>query len=219
MTDSRSSLVIAVGMLKGGTGKTTSAMFTALTYARRGHKVVLFDGDQTSQSSYDWSRLAEAGGEPLPFAVERYPFEDIAQHITDSRGRWDVMVIDAGGGSASYLEEAVSVADVLLIPTAPDAAEIRRVPATMAAAQRGATRNAQPGGVSAALVLVRCDMRTGQPAAWRAQLEADGYAPADTMIRDLVLYSDAYGHTPQHSGEYEALLSELGVLELAGVRA
>ncbi len=207
------STVIVVGMLKGGSGKTTSAMFTALTYARRGRRVVVLDGDQTSQSAYDWSKLAADAGDPLPFEVERYPFEDVAKHIDECRGRYDVIIVDAGGGSATYLEEAVTAADLLLIPTAPAAADTRRLAATLASATRGADRNTRPEGVSAVMVMVRADHRTGQPKDWRAQLDADGHTLAVTDIRDLVLYSDAYGRTPVDAGEYPALLAEVGLLD------
>lgn len=207
------STVIVVGMLKGGSGKTTTSMFTALTYAQRGRSVLVLDGDQTSQSAYDWSRLAAEAGDPLPFTVDRYPFEDIAAHIQKSRSDHDVIVVDAGGGSATYLEEAVTAADLLIIPTAPAAADTRRLAATLASATRGADRNTQPGGVSAVMVMVRADHRTGQPAAWRQQLEADGHVLATTTIRDLVLYSDAYGHTPPDAGEYPDLLAEVGLLD------
>jgi chromosome partitioning protein len=206
-------LVIVVGMLKGGSGKTTTAIFTALAFARRGMRVRVLDGDQTSQSAYDWARVADANDEPLPFQVERYPFEDIADHIRRARPDADVIIVDAGGGSASYLEEAVSAADLLIIPTAPAAADARRLAATMTSATRGADRNTNPDGVSAVLVLVRADHRTGQPRAWGEQLRADGHNLADNTIRDLVLYSDAYGHTPDGPGEYEALLVEVGLLE------
>ena len=207
------STVIVVGMLKGGSGKTTTAMFTALTYAQRGQSVLVLGGDQTSQSAYDWSRLAADAGDPLPFEVERYPFEDIAAHINTTRSQYDVIVVDAGGGSATYLEEAVTAADLLIIPTAPAAADTRRLAATLASATRGADRTTQPGGVSAVMVMVRADHRTGQPAAWRQQLVDDGHVLATTTIRDLVLYSDAYGHTPTDAGEYPALLAEVGLLD------
>lgn len=214
MTDARRALVIVVGMLKGGSGKTTSAMFMALAYSLRDRRVLVLDGDQTSQSAYDWSRLAEAGGEPLPYPVERYPFEDIADHIRQIReAEYDVVIVDAGGGSATYLEEAVSAADLVFIPLAPAGADARRIDATLASATRGADRNRNAEGVAAVVVLVRADRRTGQPAAWRTQLEADDHNLAKTEIGDYVLYSDSYGHRPKSVGEYETLLVEVGALE------
>lgn len=214
MTETGRARVIVVGMLKGGSGKTTSAIFIALTYARRGQRVLLLDGDQTSQSAYDWAKLAAGADEPLPFEVERYPFPDIAEHLRQIRGdEYDVIIVDAGGGSDTYFEHAVSSADLVLMPLAPAGADARRVDATLASAIRGADRNTNEDGVSAVMVLVRADRRTGQPAAWRKQLEADDHNLAHTEIGDYVLYSDAYGHCPKGVGEYETLLIEVGALE------
>lgn len=55
--------VIVVGMLKGGTGKTTSAWFIALYYAVvLGIPTLLLDADATSQSAHDWFKVAQAEG-------------------------------------------------------------------------------------------------------------------------------------------------------------
>jgi chromosome partitioning protein len=65
-------------MLKGGTGKTTSAWFIALYYAVvLGLPTLLLDADATSQSAYDWFKVAQAAGFEIPenLVVERYPFD------------------------------------------------------------------------------------------------------------------------------------------------
>lgn len=59
--------VIVVGMLKGGTGKTTSAWFIALYYAVvLDLPTLLLDADATSQSAYDWFKVAQAAGFEIP---------------------------------------------------------------------------------------------------------------------------------------------------------
>lgn len=202
------SLALVVGMLKGGTGKTTSAVFIALWYALQGRRVIVLDGDQTSQSAYDWARLARAAGVPLPFEVIRFPFvDDVAAEIARLRDEYDVIVIDAGGGSSHYLEEACAAADVLLMPLSPTGADARRVAATLVSAERAAARN--PGGLLAYVTLVKADNRTSQPRRWRQQLQDDGHPLTDTAISNLVHYSDAYGTCPEHAGEYGPLLGEL----------
>ncbi|MGW5474199.1 hypothetical protein [Streptomyces chartreusis] len=73
--------VIVVGMLKGGTGKTTSAWFIALYYAVvLGLPTLLLDADAAGQSAYDWFKVAQAAGFDIPanLVVERYPFDDLA---------------------------------------------------------------------------------------------------------------------------------------------
>jgi chromosome partitioning protein len=149
-------LVLVVGMLKGGVGKTTSAMFSALHYAEQGKDVTVLDGDQTSQSAYDWGRLAKAAGDPLPYEVVRFPFaDDIAAEARRLREANHVVIIDAGGGSAQYLEEACTEADVLLMPMAPTGADARRLAATLQSAERAAARN--PRGLVAFVTLVRAE--------------------------------------------------------------
>lgn len=208
-------LVLVVGMLKGGTGKTTTAVFSALHYAEQGRDVVVLDGDQTSQSAYDWARLAQSAGDPLPFEVVRFPFaDDVAAEVARLRTQHDVVVIDAGGGSAQYLEEACSAADVLLMPLAPTGFDARRLAATLQSAERAAQRN--PGGLIAYVTMVRADARTSAPRRWRQQLLTDKRPLTDTSIGDRVLYADAYGRRPAEVGEYAALLCEVGQ-ELAAV--
>jgi chromosome partitioning protein len=200
--------VIVVGMLKGGSGKTTSAVMIASRYAALGEEVDLLDGDQTSQSSYDWARQAELAGNPLGFRVDRHPYvDDVVEEIRGRRDRGRRVVVDAGGGSAQYLEEVCSIADVLLVTLAPSGADARRLDATLRAAERGAARN--PEGLDAYVALVRCDYRTSAPGRWADQLRDDERPLLDTTIRDLVLYSDAYGHRPEDVGEYEPLLAEV----------
>lgn len=200
--------VIVVGMLKGGSGKTTSAVLIAHRYAALGDDVDLLDGDQTSQSSYDWARQAGLAGNPLPFNVDRHPYvDDVVEEIRRRRDAGRRVVVDAGGGSAQYLEEVCSIADVLLATLAPSGADARRLDATLRAAERGAARN--PDGLDAYVALVRCDNRTSAPGRWEEQLLADERPLLDTKVRDLVLYSDAYGHRPDDVGEYEPLLAEV----------
>lgn len=201
-------LVLVVGMLKGGTGKTTTTIFLAMMLSAMGRRVIVLDGDQTSQSAYDWARLAAAAGQPLPFEVARFPFaEDVAAEIARLREEYDVVLVDAGGGHAGYLEEACTEADVLLMPLSPTGHDARRLKATMTCAQRAANRGASR--LTAYCVLVRADKRTSQPGRYRDQLVADEQPLTDVVISALVLYSDAYGLRPDDTGEYGALLAEV----------
>jgi chromosome partitioning protein len=200
--------VFVIGLLKGGTGKTTSAMMIALHYALEGRRVIVLDGDQTSQSAYDWYKLANKRDEQLPFEVERFPFQDeIAEHIGELRDTHDVIIVDAGGGNSTYFEEAVSAADVLLMPLAPTEAEARRLPATLKSAAHAAERNTR--GVLVLVTLVKARDNTNEPKEWREQLQADQFPVTDTYVPMRVLYSRAYGHLPAEVGPYADLVAEI----------
>ncbi|MFE3855146.1 ParA family protein [Streptomyces griseorubiginosus] len=214
--------VIVVGMLKGGTGKTTSAWFIALYYAViLGLPTLLLDADATSQSAYDWFKVAQAAGFEIPanLVVERYPFDDIAEYIRAKRAEFGAIVVDAGGGSARIFHEAVTEANLLLVPVAPTKIERRKLVATFDEAERAAARN--PHDVTAHVVMVKADDRTSLPGRAKDQLldpaQGEGIGPdrdeafplAETTIHSWVHYMEAFGEIPTELSEYANLMKEL----------
>ncbi|MCT9010786.1 ParA family protein [Streptomyces rhizosphaerihabitans] len=214
--------VIVVGMLKGGTGKTTSAWFIALYYAVvLGLPTLLLDADATSQSAYDWFKVAKAAGFEIPanLVVERYPFDDIAEYIREKRAEFGAIVVDAGGGSAKLFHEAVTEANLLLVPVAPTKIERRKLVATFDEAERAAARNQR--NVTAHVVMVKADDRTSLPSRAKDKLlepsESEGIGPdrdepfplAETVIHSWVHYMEAFGEIPTELSEYAELMKEL----------
>ncbi|MFD4561291.1 ParA family protein [Streptomyces sp. NPDC058469] len=214
--------VIVVGMLKGGTAKTTSAWFIALYYAVvLGLPTLLLDADASSQSAYDWFKVAQAAGFEIPgtLVVERYPFEDIAEYIREKHAEFGAIVVDAGGGSAKLFHEAVTEANLLLVPVAPTKIERRKLVATFDEAERAAARNQRD--VTAHVVMVKADDRTSLPRNARDKLlepaQGEGIGPdrdepfplADTAIHSWVHYMEAFGEIPTELSEYTKLMEEL----------
>jgi chromosome partitioning protein len=214
--------VIVVGMLKGGTGKTTSAWFIALYYAVVLElPTLLLDADATSQSAYDWFKVAQAEGFEIPenLVVERYPFDDIAEYIRAKRAEFGAIVVDAGGGSARIFHEAVTEANLLLVPVAPTKIERRKLVATFDEAERAAARNERD--VTAHVVLVKADDRTSLPRTAKDKLlqpaQGEGIGPdrdepfplAETVIHSWVHYMEAFGEIPTELSEYAELMKEL----------
>lgn len=211
--------VVVVGMLKGGTAKTTSAWFIALYYAVvLGMRTLLIDADTISQSSWDWYKVAkanaEANGEEMPsnLVVVRHPFDDIAEFIREKRSEFGAIVVDAGGGNAKVFHEAVTEADRLIMPVAPTKIERRRFAATLEEAERAAARNTRE--ITAHLVLVKVDDRTriGRDARDELLNPEDGTEPApvtEAVIHSWVHYMEAFGTIPTELSEYGTLMKEL----------
>ncbi|WP_445517245.1 ParA family protein [Streptomyces sp. NEAU-174] len=217
--------VIVVCMLKGGTGKTTSAWFIALYYAVvLGLPTLLLDADAISQSAYDWFKVAQAEGFEIPenLVVERFPFDDIAEYIREKRSQFGAIVVDAGGGSARILHEAVTEANRLIVPLAPTKIERRKLVATFDEAERAAARNERD--VTAHVVLVKADDRTSLPRTAKEKLlepvKGEGIGPdhdepfplTETVIHSWVHYMEAFGEIPTELSEYAALMKELNAV-------
>lgn len=60
---------VAFVNLKGGVGKTTSAIGTAEALARLGHTATVRDADPSGAATL-WAHKALSAGRPLPFGVE-----------------------------------------------------------------------------------------------------------------------------------------------------
>lgn len=106
--------VILFGGYKGGTGKSTLATNYAVYLARAGRDVLLVDTDK--QGSADgWAATRGAEAElPRVHCVQK--FQDVAGAVRDLVGRYDEIVIDAGGRDSRELRSAMLVANALYVP-------------------------------------------------------------------------------------------------------
>lgn len=202
--------VLAVGALKGGTGKTRLAVLTALFLATvLGRRVVLFDADSASQTASKWpdkarERNEEMGGGLYEWPVEviRHPFETLDEEIDKVRARGDVddIVVDVGGGNISAFLAAVRRSNLLIVPLCPDEGDLEQAPQTREAAFMAAARNTV-GGCVMFYVLSRCEASRDKTDARNTLLleeQTDGAYPLlDTDIPMLVAYKRAFGRIPQ----------------------
>src|SRR3954464_13258970 len=87
--------VLVVINLKGGTAKTTTAVFLSHALHEQGRTVLLVDADPQA-SALTWSETAAAvDGAGFPFPVIALPSREIHKQLPDVIGnRFDVVVID-----------------------------------------------------------------------------------------------------------------------------
>lgn len=198
--------VISVGVLKGGTGKSRLAVLIALFLAvvlRR--KVVVIDADSASQTASKWPLKAQRRGYDWPIEVIRHPFESLDKLIDEIRARGDVddVVVDVGGGNHAAFLAAVRRSNILIVPLCPDEGDIEQAPPTREAALMAASRNTV-GGCMMFFLLSRCDRKsTNELADAREVLLYDGpdepdgpYPLLDVEIPLLSAYRKSYGRIP-----------------------
>lgn len=116
-------MIVSILNLKGGVGKTTSAIGLATAAVRDGQKVRVLDTDPQSSASL-WALAAAEIDDPLPFDVESANIATVrmvARKCKGDRGEWIFIDCPPNG---SVADEAMNAADMIVIPSTPSPADI-----------------------------------------------------------------------------------------------
>lgn len=112
-------MIITIGNTKGGVGKTTLAENLAIARAMSGRDVWLIDGDRQGTAQTATSIRAEARHQP-GISCATYPDgPTLRAQVQQQAGKFDDIIIDAGGRDSTALRAALVLSDVLLIPFQP----------------------------------------------------------------------------------------------------
>lgn len=118
-------MIVHVGHVKGGIGKSTLAVNIAAARARQGKKVWLIDGDRKPSSSECITLRNESGIQP---AIAMSHFVDgrtLRTQVQVQQETFDDIVIDTGGMDSTCMRAALMLADVLIVPNGIHAVETR----------------------------------------------------------------------------------------------
>lgn len=113
-------MILTVGNIKGGVGKSTLACNIAVFLAQRDGKgsVLLIDGDkQGSAADFAQSRtdlLGDAG-----FTCVRAQGKEVVSQVMTMRDKFAHIIIDAGGQDNPSLRAGLAVSDKVLVPVSP----------------------------------------------------------------------------------------------------
>ena len=135
---------IVVSNVKGGVGKTTTAVYLAAVAARRGRgPIVLVDADPQGATA-EWFDTDPIDGVEL---IEGPSVRTVSKAMDHDDG---LVVVDTPPGEGTVVQAALSRADAVVIPTRAGGVEPNRVVATLAMTPRNI-----PAGV------VICSARLG----------------------------------------------------------
>lgn len=111
--------------LKGGVGKTTTAIALATAAAHDGKQVTVYDTDPQSSASL-WASLAEDAGDPLPFVVEPANIASIKRLPKKLGVNQDCWAIVDCPPSGPVVDAAMMASDIVVVPTTTGPADLAK---------------------------------------------------------------------------------------------
>ncbi len=118
-------MIVVVGALKGGVGKTTTSVYLAAIAVGGRRPVMLVDSDPQA-SAADWLQDAEDVVFDKIDLVEA-PTERLLTRSLDRVGPDDIAIVDTPPGHDRLLTKALDRADVVVLPTRVGGVETARV--------------------------------------------------------------------------------------------
>lgn len=183
--------ILSLVHTKGGVAKTTSAVYLATAAYRHGIDVELIDADPQG-SALEWAVDAQ-GDSPFPF-----PVVPATRPLTVTSGR-ELSIIDTPPGTAQVIQEAIDIADLVVVPTGASPLDVRRVWPTLEITAHRPT----------AVLLTGVDLRTRLAEEVKALLEGEGVPVVTTPIVRREGIRRAYGTAPANLHGYDDVLTEL----------
>lgn len=116
-------MIVVVGGVKGGTGKTTIATNLTVLRAESGKKVLLVDADEQKSTSI-WSNQRDVLEIPTKWATIQLTGKAVYSQIDKMKADYDDVIIDVGGRETRSLRASIAVADIFLIPFKPRSLDI-----------------------------------------------------------------------------------------------
>jgi chromosome partitioning protein len=112
-------MIIVVGGIKGGSGKTTRATNLAVIRSAEGHDVKLIDADD-QETSTDFTIIRnERRPEGAGYTSIKLTGAAVRTETQRLANKYDDIIIDTGGRDTTSQRAALTVADFLLVPFVP----------------------------------------------------------------------------------------------------
>jgi chromosome partitioning protein len=203
-------LRIAICNLKGGTGKTMSSVYLAAGLSRR-RRTLLVDADPQG-SALSWSEASASAGSEFGFPVVALPVKDLHRRVRHFAADYEHVIVDTPPGHAAIVRSAVLAVEAVVIPVQPSLMDLDRLAPTLELLAEVSEVN----DVSVYAVMTRVRRGTRSVGATREVLERDmGLEVLSTEVPLKESFGLNFGLEPRELGEYERVLDEIAVTEVA----
>lgn len=195
-------MIYAVSAVKGGVGKSTTALYLGEALSCEGHKALVVDADPQG-TILEWEATADASGAPLTVTVEGLPSAVLLRRKLPSLAvAYDTVIIDCPNRDISIIEGAIGASDFVIVPCQPGIEELRRARATL--------RLAEQASKGARLLITLVDARTTLARDFVEVIDNDTLPRFTTLIRRRAEIAETVGVTrPENLHDYAQLAAEL----------
>ena len=117
-------MIVTVGGIKGGSGKTTVATNLACIAAAQGSDVLLVDADD-QETAADFTSVRKEDHPHAPrYTCTKLTGKAVRTEILELAPKYDHIVVDTGGRDTTSQRAALVVSNVLLVPFVPRSFDI-----------------------------------------------------------------------------------------------
>ncbi len=116
-------MIVVIGGIKGGSGKTTAATNLAVLRAAAGADVLLVDADD-QESSYSFAQVRSETRPAVPFSCIKLTGAPVGRETRKLACKYQDVLIDTGGRDTASQRSALSVADLALVPFKPRSLDV-----------------------------------------------------------------------------------------------
>lgn len=116
-------MILVVGGIKGGSGKTTLATNLTVLRSAKGKKVLLVDADDQKSVS-DWIEQRLGSSIKTDWATIQISGSLIYSELRKMQNDYDDIIIDVGGRDTTSQRSALAIADTYLLPFQPRSLDI-----------------------------------------------------------------------------------------------
>lgn len=116
-------MIVVIGGIKGGSGKTTISTNLTVLRSASGKKVLLVDADEQKSSSA-WSQQREIEGIETSWVTIQLSGANLRSQVLKMANDYDDIFIDVGGRDTTTQRSALIVADIYVVPFQPRSLDI-----------------------------------------------------------------------------------------------